>query len=88
MPEQPGMDVIQGRPACIAPLPLLMRSQKIKDEINLLNAEMCAMMGWEYRPPRGFTNPLGEEIGKEKGKKGAAAKTPAAEKVLEAVVTA
>jgi hypothetical protein len=38
----------------------LVRSQKIKDEINLLNAEMCEMMGWDYRPPRGFSNPLGE----------------------------
>ncbi len=36
----------------------LVRSQKIKDEINLLNAEMCEMIGWDYRPPRGFTNPL------------------------------
>jgi hypothetical protein len=38
----------------------LVRSQSIKDEINLLNAEMCEMMGWDYRPPRGFANPLGE----------------------------
>lgn len=42
-----------------------MRSQKIKDEINLLNAEMCEMIGLEYRLSRGFTNPLGE-AGKEK----------------------
>ena len=34
------------------------RSLRIKDEINLLNAEMCQLMNWEYRPPRGFTNPL------------------------------
>ena len=47
----------------------LVRSQKIKDEINLLNAEMCEMMGWDYRPPRGFTNPLGEAEGKEKVKR-------------------
>jgi len=53
----------------------LVRSQKIKDEINLLNAEMCEMMGWDYRPPRGFTNPLGEGEGKGKVKKGATVKT-------------
>ena len=65
----------------------LTRSQKIKNEINLLNAEMCAMMGWEYRPPRGFTNPLGEVEGKEMVKKGAAAKSPAAEKAREQTVS-
>jgi hypothetical protein len=65
----------------------LVRSQKIKDEINLLNAEMCEMMGWDYRPPRGFTNPLGEEGGKGKVKKGTAAKAPAADKVPEAAVS-
>jgi hypothetical protein len=65
----------------------LVRSQKIKDEINLLNAEMCEMMGWDYRPPRGFTNPLGEVGGKEKGKKGAAVRTPAAEKLTEGAIS-
>lgn len=44
----------------------LVRSQKIKDEINLLNAEMCEMMGWEYRPPRGFSNPLAGNLNQEK----------------------
>lgn len=34
------------------------RSQKIREEINLLNAEMCELMDWDYTPPRGFTNPL------------------------------
>ncbi len=34
------------------------RSLRIKEEINLLNAEMCQLMNWDYRPPRGFTNPL------------------------------
>jgi hypothetical protein len=63
-----------------------MWSQRIKDEINLLNAEMCEMTGWEYRPPRGFTNPLGEVAEKGKGKKGAAAKVP--EKVAEVAVPA
>ncbi|MDD2735232.1 MAG: hypothetical protein PHF56_14945 [Desulfuromonadaceae bacterium] len=65
----------------------LVRSQSIKDEINLLNAEMCEMMGWDYRPPRGFTNPLGEIEEKGKVKKGTAAKIPAMEKVAEAGVT-
>lgn len=64
----------------------LVRSQTIKDEINLLNAEMCEMMGWEYRPPRGFTNPLGESGEKEKVKKGTAAKAPAADKLPEAAI--
>jgi hypothetical protein len=61
--------------------------QKIKDEINLLNAEMCKEMGWDYRPPRGFTNPLEVAEEKEKGKKGGAVKAPAAEKLAEAAVT-
>ena len=56
----------------------------IKEEINLLNAEVCQVMGWDYRPPRGFANPLGEPEEKGKGKKGAAAKTPTAEKLPEA----
>lgn len=64
------------------------RSQKIKEDINLLNAEMCKEMGWDYRPPRGFTNPLGEAEEKEKGKKGTATKSPAAVKTLEAAITA
>lgn len=34
------------------------RSQKIREEINLLNAEMCELMDWDYTPPRGFSNPL------------------------------
>jgi len=53
----------------------LVRSQSIKDEINLLNAELCEMMGWDYRPPRGFTNPLGEK--EVKGKDGKAGETKA-----------
>jgi hypothetical protein len=66
----------------------LVRSQRIKDEINLLNAEMCEMMGWDYRPPRGFTNPLSETEEKEKGKKGAAAKSHAVDKTPEATFSA
>lgn len=34
------------------------RSQQIREEINLLNAEMCALMDWDYTPPRGFSNPI------------------------------
>ena len=48
------------------------RSQKIREEINLLNAEMCELMEWDYTPPRGFTNPLaknGAEEEKRGGKK-------------------
>ena len=41
------------------------RSLRIKEEINLLNAEMCQLMNWDYRPPRGFTNPLVAEQGKK-----------------------
>lgn len=63
------------------------RSQKIKEDINLLNAEMCQVMGWDYRPPRGFTNPLGEVEEKGKGKKGAAAKAPAADKLPEEAIS-
>ena len=65
----------------------LVRSQKIKDEINLLNAEMCEMMGWDYRPPRGFTNPLGEVERKEKMKKGTSVKAPVVDKIHEAIST-
>ena len=42
------------------------RSQQIREEINLLNAEMCQLMNWTYKPPRGFSNPLGEPEPKEK----------------------
>lgn len=64
------------------------RSQKIKEDINLLNAEMCQVMGWEYRPPRGFTNPLEEAEEKGKGKKGAGPKAPTAGNLPETAVTA
>ena len=50
------------------------RSQQIREEINLLNAEMCQLMDWDYTPPRGFTNPLsksGEEETKGGKKKNA-----------------
>ena len=49
------------------------RSQKIRKEINQLNAEMCELMDWDYTPPRGFTNPFakGEDEEKRGGKKAA-----------------
>lgn len=64
------------------------RSQRIKEDINLLNAEMCALMGYTYKPPKGFSNPLAGEEEKEKVKKGSAAKAPAADKVPEAAISA
>jgi hypothetical protein len=36
--------------------------ERIKEELNLLNAEMCRELGEEYRPPYGYENPLVEEI--------------------------
>lgn len=41
------------------------RSQQIREEINLLNAEMCKLMEWDYTPPRGFSNPLAVNSEKE-----------------------
>lgn len=55
------------------------RSHHIREEINLLNAEMCQLMKWDYIPPRGFTNPFGETEEKGKVKKGAVAKAPVAD---------
>ena len=45
------------------------RSQQIREEINLLNAEMCELMEWDYTPPRGFSNPLAQK-GEEETKGG------------------
>ena len=64
------------------------RSQKIKEDINLLNAEMCQEMGWDYRPPRGFANPLGETEEKGKGKKRTADKAPDSSKTTVVEPTA
>lgn len=36
--------------------------ERIKEELNLLNAEMCRELGENYRPPFGFENPLKEEV--------------------------
>jgi len=38
----------------------LAEAERIKEELNILNAEMCRELGREYRPPYGFENPLGE----------------------------
>ncbi|SNB45535.1 hypothetical protein [Geobacter sp. DSM 9736] len=62
------------------------RSQSIKEEINLLNAEMCLLMGWDYNPPRGFSNPLGEAEGKDK-KSNTEGKATKAEKPETAIST-
>ena len=44
----------------------LQRNEELRQEMNLLNAEMCAAMGMPYRAPRGFENPLSAE-GKKQG---------------------
>ncbi|NVN91458.1 MAG: hypothetical protein HXX11_12775 [Desulfuromonadales bacterium] len=40
----------------------LAEAERIKEELNLLNAEMCRELGREYKPPYGFVNPLKEEF--------------------------
>jgi len=39
----------------------LERNEVLRQEMNKLNAEMCAAMGMDYRPPRGFENPIKKE---------------------------
>lgn len=39
----------------------LERNEELRQEMNRLNAEMCAAMGMDYRPPRGFDNPVAKE---------------------------
>lgn len=39
----------------------LAEAERIKEELNLLNAEMCRELGRDYKPPHGFENPLKEE---------------------------
>lgn len=34
------------------------RSRRIKEELNLMNAEMCQLLDYTYKPPRGFDHPL------------------------------
>ena len=36
----------------------LERNETLRQEMNTLNAEICASMGVDSRPPRGFENPL------------------------------
>ena len=38
----------------------LAEAERIKEELNLLNAEMCRELGRDYKPPFGFENPLME----------------------------
>lgn len=39
----------------------LLEAERIKEELNLLNAEMCRELEREYKPPYGFENPLREQ---------------------------
>ncbi|ORJ61311.1 hypothetical protein [Geothermobacter hydrogeniphilus] len=39
----------------------LERNEVLRQEMNKLNAEMCVAMGMDYRPPRGFENPIKKE---------------------------
>ena len=64
------------------------RSQQIKEDINLLIAEMFQVMGYEYKPPRGFRNPIAVTEEKEKVKKGTGSRSPAADNIPEAVPAA
>ena len=43
----------------------LERNEQLRQEMNLLNAEMCAAMGMPYRVPRGFENPIEKQKTKE-----------------------
>lgn len=52
----------------------LERNETLRQEMNLLNAEMCRAMGMSYRAPRGFENPLAAE---EKAKASAKAQAEA-----------
>lgn len=50
------------------------RSRRIKEELNLMNAEMCQLLDYTYKPPRGFEHPFKKQekkaaSGVETGKK-------------------
>lgn len=47
----------------------LERNEELRQEMNTLNAEMCQALGMSYRAPRGFDNPLKEDVKKEPKKK-------------------
>jgi len=36
--------------------------ERIKEELNTLNAEMCRELGADYTPPQGYDNPFDEEF--------------------------
>lgn len=60
------------------------RSQQIREEINLLNAEMCQLMKWDYTPPRGFTNPFSKAGDEErKSKKNTTKNSSANQTIVE-----
>ncbi len=44
----------------------LKKNQEIREELNALNAEICALMGMEYEAPRGFE--LANNDGKDSAK--------------------
>jgi hypothetical protein len=41
---------------------ILVEAEGIKEELNLLSAEMCRELGREYKPPYGFENSLKKEM--------------------------
>ncbi len=51
----------KGRIDGVKGVEFITRVERIKEEINLLNAEMCRELGKDYKPPYGFDNPLKEE---------------------------
>ena len=50
-----------------AAIAFLERNEQLRQEMNLLNAEMCKAMSIDYTPPRGYDNPL--EANKDQGEK-------------------
>jgi hypothetical protein len=73
-----------GVPAAAA-IAFLERNEQLRQEMNLLNAEMCKAMGIDYTPPRGYDNPL--EAQKDKGEKGAGKKKDKIEQAEQAQAT-
>jgi len=51
----------RGRIDGVKGMEYIARVERIKEELNLLNAEMCRELGKDYKPPYGFENPLKEE---------------------------
>lgn len=51
----------RGRIDAVKGMEYIARVERIKEELNLLNAEMCRELGKDYKPPYGFENPLKEE---------------------------